>query len=368
MAVSSSALRRVLLVGKGPPDPGGISSLLAGLVSSRIPGASVELLNLTRPNDHAAGRLSGANVRRTLADAWRLVRAARGVEVVHLHSALVPGTTLARAGFLCFAARLGGARVVLHAHSGGIPVWFATSRRRSAGRLALAGADRVACVSRSASEALATVVGPGRVVVVANGVDTDSFRPGPSTRPRGVPPRVLYAGYLTPRKGVLDLMAASERLRAVGITHELVVAGGTPPEGPQAEAQVRAAAGACGARLLGAQPRVAMPAIYRAADVFCVPSWWEAMPLSVMEAMASGLPVVASAVGEIPCLVEDGVSGILVPPRDPDRLAEALGALLTDRRRLQIMGAAARRAALARCDARVMRRTLGALYAEVAGD
>jgi glycosyltransferase involved in cell wall biosynthesis len=62
------------------------------------------------------------------------------------------------------------------------------------------------------------------------------------------------------------------------------------------------------------------------------------------------------------------VSGILVPPRDPDRLAEALGALLTDRRRLQIMGAAARRAALARCDARVMRRTLGALYAEVAGD
>ena len=74
--------------------------------------------------------------------------------------------------------------------------------------------------------------------------------------------------------------------------------------------------------LLGTRPPEEMPAVYAAADVFCLPSWWEAMPLSVLEAMAAGLPVVATDVGDVGRdRVDDGETGFVVPPRRPEQLA-----------------------------------------------
>jgi glycosyltransferase involved in cell wall biosynthesis len=79
------------------------------------------------------------------------------------------------------------------------------------------------------------------------------------------------------------------------------------------------------------------------ADVFCLPSTYEGLPLAILEAMASGLPVVATAVSGNPEAVEDGVTGLLVPPESAAALAKALVALLGDRARREAMGAAARR-------------------------
>jgi glycosyltransferase involved in cell wall biosynthesis len=109
-----------------------------------------------------------------------------------------------------------------------------------------------------------------------------------------------------------------------------------------------------------------MPDIYRAADIFCLPSWWEAAPLSLLEAMATGLAVVASRVGDIPKIVEDGVSGLLVPPRDPSSLTEALKELCLDPERRTAMGLQARRTVVERFDAASMRADIDSLYQGVA--
>jgi glycosyltransferase involved in cell wall biosynthesis len=85
-----------------------------------------------------------------------------------------------------------------------------------------------------------------------------------------------------------------------------------------------------------------MPQVYWDADVFCLASWWEAMPLSVLEAMASGIPVVATRVGDIPRIVEDGLTGILVPAKDPVALANALEIYLADSQRRRTAGQAGR--------------------------
>ena len=85
-----------------------------------------------------------------------------------------------------------------------------------------------------------------------------------------------------------------------------------------------------------------MPAAYASADVFCLPSWWEAMPLSILEAMASGLPVVATDVGDVAREVEDGTTGYVVPVRSPQRLVDALQQLLLDRELRRRMGASGR--------------------------
>ena len=143
---------------------------------------------------------------------------------------------------------------------------------------------------------------------------------------------------------MVDLLRASRLLRDRGVEHELLLAGGTPEEGAPVEAEVRRAASttAPAARFLGPQPHQDMPALYRRVDLFCLPSWWEAMPLTVLEAMAAGLPVVATSVGDIARMVEDGVTGRLVPPHQPEALAGALEPLLRNVELRRAMGRAAR--------------------------
>jgi glycosyltransferase involved in cell wall biosynthesis len=332
---------RVLLVGKGPPDRGGIAAYIRLLLGSDLRKAwDLTFLNVAHDDARQGGRLSGANLRRTLADARAVWRASAGTDVVHIHSALAPGMTLARAGLLATAARARGARVILHAHGGQVQLWLTTAPRRAMARAALASVDTVVAVSEAGRVALASAVGD-RVVRVDNGVDLNAHAVRPIAR-AGAPLRVLYAGLLTPRKGVLDLFQASEMLRSWGVDHELCLVGGTPDEGADAETAIRAAAAAHGIELLGSVTPEEMPAMYAHADVFCLPSWWEAMPLSLLEAMASGLPVVVTAVGDVPRVVEDGTSGLLVPPRHPASLAAALACVLLDRELRQRLGQAAR--------------------------
>ena len=335
-------MSRVLLVGKGPPDRGGISAFLQTLLGSELATQHrLSLLNLYRDEVLGGGRFTRANLTRTLADAARLWRAARRADIVHINTALVPLPTVLRAGFLALVARIAGARVIVHAHSGRIDLWLRTPLRRLLVRLALAPASRVLTVSETSRKFLARSLGSARVILVDNGVDPAAYTP--VAAPGHTMPTILFAGVLSPRKGLIDLIQASTELQRRGVAHQLVVAGGAPEEGPQAEAETREAAShGAPARFIGTQPHEEMARLYRDADVFCLPSWWEAMPLTVLEAMASGLPVVGSTVGDIPRAIDDGVTGRLVAPQQPQALADALDPLLRDPQLRTSMGRAAR--------------------------
>jgi glycosyltransferase involved in cell wall biosynthesis len=332
-------MTRILLVGKGPPDRGGISAFLQRLLEGRLAQVhDVRLLNLTRSETPAGGLLTKANVLRTLGDARRLRQRARHADVVHIHTALVPFVTLVRAGVLARAARPRRNRVLVHVHSGLVERWLHGRRRAGAVKILLRPCHTVVTCSHGSRDALTGPLGD-RVILVDNGVDVEGLQPAPA--PDHAPPRILYAGLLSPRKGVVDLIRASRLLLDRGVDHELWIAGGTPDEGPAAEEEVRLAS-SLAVRWLGPQPHEAMRELYRVTDVFCLPSWWEAMPLSVLEAMASGRPVVATEVGDVPRAVLPGETGILVPPRDPAALAAALEELLHDPPKRAAYGAAGR--------------------------
>jgi glycosyltransferase involved in cell wall biosynthesis len=296
------------------------------------------LLNQSRGDEPQAGRFTTGNVGRLLRDARDLWRAAAGQDVVHLHTALAPGVTAVRAGVLGLVARARGARVVVHAHGGRLLLWMTTPGRRRLMRGALAPAHRVLAVSSVLQSALAGAA-HRRIDLVDNGVDVERFSLGASLEHD--PPRVLYVGLLTPRKGVLDLIEASGLLADRGVPHELLLVGGTPSEGGPAEEQVRSAVRDSSAQLLGERLPEQMPAVYAQADILCLASWYEAMPLSVLEAFASGLPVVATDVGDVGRVVLSGQTGALAEPRNPTSLADALEPLLRDaglRRRLAAAG------------------------------
>ena len=213
-------------------------------------------------------------------------------------------------------------------------------------------ADRVVATAAEEVFELARLgADPRRVAVVPCGVDLDRFHPdGPREPRRAGVRRVVVVGRLVERKGLADLVAALVDLPDV----ELVVAGGPPADevdGDPEATRIRSLADRAGVAervsLRGRVGREELPALLRSADtVACVP-WYEPFGLVALEAMACGVPVVASAVGGLCDTVVDGVTGLHVPPRRPDALAATLGRLLDDdalRHRLGQAGAERARA------------------------
>jgi D-inositol-3-phosphate glycosyltransferase len=202
-----------------------------------------------------------------------------------------------------------------------------------------------------------------RLRVVPCGVDPAELFPVPRAEARaalGLDPDdavVLQLGRLVPRKGVDTVIAAMARLvRERGVRARLLVVGGEsdtadPVRTPEI-ARLRAVAEAEGivSRVLftGRRGRDRLRTYYSAADVFVTTPWYEPFGLTPLEAMACGTPVVGAAVGGIPFTVVDGETGFLVPPRDPDAVAERLAALLADPGLRAAMGARGRRRVLAR--------------------
>jgi glycosyltransferase involved in cell wall biosynthesis len=175
---------------------------------------------------------------------------------------------------------------------------------------------------------------PGRVDVVPCGVDLEMFQPSGPTEPRHPKlARVVVVSRFVERKGIGNVISALARTRGC----ELVVAGGPPADSldsdPEAMRYREIALKhhvANSVHLLGGLPRSRVPALLRSADVVaCVP-WYEPFGIVPLEAMACGVPVLATAVGGLVDTVVDGVTGLHVPPRRPRIIAAKLRWLLSN--------------------------------------
>jgi glycogen synthase len=181
----------------------------------------------------------------------------------------------------------------------------------------------------------------GRVRVIPPGYDPTLFAAAPADDPfPGLPrPRVAYLGRLAPQKDVGTLLAAFARLPA---DLQLLLVG----DGPDRAALQRRAQ-RCGGRVhfTGFVPHAQVPAVLSHVDLLVLPSLYEDLSSALIEAMATGLPVVASRVGGTADLVRHGVNGLLVAPRDAGALAAAISQVLADPAAAARMSAAARHTA-----------------------
>jgi D-inositol-3-phosphate glycosyltransferase len=186
-------------------------------------------------------------------------------------------------------------------------------------------------------------VSAAQISVVPCGVDTSVFTPDGPAAPRSGRPRLLALGRLVERKGVATVLAALARLPDA----ELVVAGGPARRDLESSDDYRLLSKA--ARLHGVLDRVTfaggvaradVPALIRSADVVVCTPWYEPFGIVALEAMACGIPVVASAVGGLADSIVDQQTGWLVPARDPAALASALGQLLADPAKRAVFGTA----------------------------
>jgi D-inositol-3-phosphate glycosyltransferase len=226
------------------------------------------------------------------------------------------------------------------------------SRIRAEAEVA-AAADLIICATEGEMEMLTGDYGadPDRVTVVPCGVDTLRFRPMKRDRVRcklEIPdgePVVLFVGRIEPLKGIDVAVRAVAQLPDPA--RLLVVGGDNQDAGRKSELLALAAELGIESRItfLDAIPHADLPLYYNAADVCVVPSYYESFGLVALEAMACGVPVVASRVGGLKETVIDGHTGYLVPWRCADSFAESLGILLGDEALRRKMGREARTAA-----------------------
>ncbi len=207
--------------------------------------------------------------------------------------------------------------------------------------------------------------------VIPCGVDTALFTPDGPAEPRTSEFRILCIGRLVPRKGVDDVIRAVAGLPEV----ELLVAGGPAADrlagDPEAARLRSVAGGSANVRLLGQVAHDRLPGLIRSADLVVSAPWYEPFGIVPLEAMACGVPVVATAVGGMLDTVRPGRTGLLVPPKDPAAIRAAIAGLLAEpdtRRAMASAGVRRARArygwdAIALATERSYQRTLDALRA-----
>jgi glycosyltransferase involved in cell wall biosynthesis len=282
-----------------------------------------------------------------LASVFRSVRPT----IVHTHNPK-PGL------FGRIAARTANVPIVVNTVHG----LYAQRDDRRTKRVAVYAAERIASVCSHAElvqnvEDLATLRQVGvperKLTLLGNGIDLRHFDPATITADERAAARaelgachpddvvVGSVGRLVREKGFLELFAAAARVRACTPAARFAVIGGDDPDkadalGPDDLAAARAA----GVRLLGARDDVVR--LYAAMDIFVLPSHREGFPRAAMEAAAMGVPIVATSIRGCRQVVDDGVTGILVPTRDVDALTDAIDRLVRDPDCRHRMGAAGR--------------------------
>jgi glycosyltransferase involved in cell wall biosynthesis len=335
-------------------DFGGTESFVEHLVAGLDRGRFAPIVCSLCPPGRAGQRIAGAGVPvetlamagrprppQLVAGAWRLARLIERRQVALVHALLYRANVVAAA-----ACRLVRRRPVLvwgqHSQIATSEGWLAATAARWTRPLA----DRIVAVAEAVKESLAETerIPRERIAVIGNGVDAERFKPaapagngnGPAAAGRalrarlGLDPRALVVGAvgrLAPEKGLsflIEALAALRRARNLPLALVLV---GDGPERPILELQTERLALSGQVRFLGFQRQ--LETIYPALDVLAMPSLEEASPLALLEAMACGCAVVASAVGGVPEILAQGRCGLLVEPASPVDLARALAQLAT---------------------------------------
>jgi glycosyltransferase involved in cell wall biosynthesis len=350
-----------------PPD--GAERLLADILHHRSAAYRFSVVCLIRGGELAREiEAMGVPVvvlgrRRTYSPAllWRLIRFLRRerADVVHTH--LFTADAYGRV-----AARLAGVPGVYSTvHS--TNVWKGALHRRIDWLLAWLS-TKVIAVSAEVAQVLRErdSIPGARIAVVENGIDLQRFAAatGEGVRaefglPEGVP-LIGLVGRLHPAKGHADLVAVMAQLAAEGVAANcLLIGSGELHDEIAAEVERRGLRG----RVTFTGQRTDIPRLLAALDVLAMPSRWEGLPMTLLEAMAMGKAIVATRVGGIPDVIMDGREGLLVPPGDVAALASALRRVITDAPLRRGLGDRARETLLARYDVGRTARAYESLYA-----
>ncbi|MBK7931940.1 MAG: glycosyltransferase family 4 protein [Acidobacteria bacterium] len=332
--------RRILMVGMHlTKTRGGISTLTADILKSSFVVENEVRYIASQAEDFGPFRkllLAAASFVRfvCLCLFWRPL-----LVYVHMGS----NASLYRESLFVLVGKMFRTSVIVHFHAGDIDNYYPLQPKfgRVFIKSSLAKCDRVIAVSLESSRQLWELDRQLKITVIPNAIDTSAFRERSSTAESTFdePIRILFVGAIGKLKGEKDLIAALARVRNE-IPETLVSILGYGAEDLAAECTAHGIADLI--EHLGPVSMDDRIAFYERSDIFVLPTYAEAMPMSVIEAMAAGLPVITTNVGGIPELIEHQIEGLLHEPGDITALAHQIKRLANDRTKRFALGTRAR--------------------------
>jgi len=301
---------------------GGISTLISEILKSPLK----DDFDLTYIESQAedfgkAGKISLA-FKAFLQFIWTCFFKSPDLVYVHLGS----NASLYRESIFIILANLMRKKVIAHFHAGDIDTYFPKQSRlgQSFIRVAFAACTDFIAVSQESARQLRKFAGSANISVIPNAIKTSIFLDHESKLSRknnNSPVRLLFVGAMGKLKGERDLVNALAIIKNSGANVKATFLGyGAGDLGIYCEE-----IGVSGLiEYMGAIPMVERIKYFNSADIFVLPTYAEAMPMSVIEAMAAGLPTISTTVGGIPELIGDGEDGLLVKPGDVDALAKEI--------------------------------------------
>jgi glycosyltransferase involved in cell wall biosynthesis len=341
----------VLIIGPTPPPHHGMTTLTVAILGSPVLNGAFRLFHVDtadRRDLDNMGRLDLGNVvlglRHAATLAWILAR--HRPDLVYLPVSQNRWAYV-RDAVLIGLSRLARVPVMTHLNGGGFRAFYDGSG--PATRWLVRRTSRWLAAAVVLGEGLRSIydglVPPDRVHVIPNGV-ADPFPDGPPPRNGARPARVTYLGTLIRSKGFPELLRVAGRLGSAGVDARFVLAGGwnSDEERAAAEATVARLGLAGRVEFAGVVAGESKRRVLAEADIFVLPTRYppEGQPLSILEAMAAGVPVVSTPRAAIPDMLEDGVTGLLIPEGDEPALEAALRRLVESPSERSAMGAAAR--------------------------
>ena len=371
-------MKVVVVSGIWPPDVGGPASHAPALAAALLEaGHDVEVVTTAdappaqRPYPVRWVSRAATPPLRHVAVVREIVRAARGADCVYATTMVrraALGAALARRPLVVKlvadeayeravrAHRYAGTLEDFQRAPGGLRIRLLRTTRTAA----LRRARRILVPSAYLRDlAIGWGLRPGRVTVVPNPapeLPALAGRDGARALLNVEGFTLAAAGRLTPQKALGDALEALAQVEDVS----LIVAGDGPERGAL-ERRAQELGLSPRVRLLGARPRDEVLLIFRAADAAILTSAWENLPHSVLEALAVGTPVIATAVGGVPEVVRDGVNGLLVPPGDVGELARAIRRVSSDGALLAALAAEAPGSVEELAEPRILRRIVQAI-------
>lgn len=367
-ASAAASRPKVLVFGPfQPPEVAcGVSSAARAFAASRVRDYySIELISTFRPHrERKLPERLAYGIWLGIRTIWRTARS--GAVLTDIHA--VSDRSLLSHAAVMFGALLAGRRALLRIHGGDFHRVFERvgGPHRALIRFILRAATRVVVLSEIWRDRIRAIEPRAAVEVIPNSVDCSALSTL-AVRPQRACKRILFLANFCERKGHFDALEAISRLapRYPG----LVLALGGEDRDPGTRMRLEIEAERLGIRqqveFLGVVSGQAKVQALHDADVLILPSHTENMPVSIMEGMAAGLPVIATTVGAIGEMIEDGETGFLIGPRDPAALAERLERLLRDANLARAIGRKAQAHACRTWDINVVAENNLSLYARL---
>jgi glycosyltransferase involved in cell wall biosynthesis len=283
--------------------------------------------------------------------------------IIHLHTS--QGIAWLKDTFFILAGKTLNIKVVLHVHAPEFDELYCKQPPviRSYTCKIMRLADKVIALSLEWKKRLSQIISNDRIFILRNCIDVKAT----PTSVNDMRTNALFLGSVGTRKGAFDLIEALGRLKSIGCPLKVWIAGYEEKKGDLLIAQTRKKDFRLGDRyqLLGTVTGEKKTKLLRQASLFVLPSYNEGLPIALLEALASGLPVVSTFVGGIPEVVKDGYNGFLIEAGDIEALTEKLAVLYWKRDLREIMGRRSRKLAEEEFDVRPYVEKLVGLYKEL---